>query len=730
MFTKAEYERYSLVWEQEEAQKKALLKELLESAQAPGQIQVTGKKKKKKGKAKQGQGSVSTLSAIEHSEYMYLLQCYQQRVVTNPSLQEQQDIIRLAELQTRVVAEQQEFLRQWPWVPGRRPETFAKGIDSWGQRQLAELKYRWPREPWVPVDNVEKVLLLKATRVSPLFLRHVGRKAGTVVQPKPGCALLALLAPQDKFPTSHSSASDSAPITADFQTTGKSEGEDEEEGHIAEDDDGDVLAHEHKAILLVDLETLLLDWQGSPWLLPLRIADSGLVCLGTVLPSGSVRDWNERLFNSLVYKWIEDHQMMVVVPRAGAEEESVNQVTAQAAKGSAETGVEHSTEQPSKQLKELRLGQPTEQPVEPPLKRPGVQPAEKKPEQLTGRPAVLPVEHPVKEMAERPSKDIELESPASPCQDLYICSSPGSSEELVIDEGLIRSPSQSPTPVAASDNAAPEDAAGFSCPQGDVWYDLWELTPGGKRVLLRHQAWNDTNGQLCTVMVKSEYQSLLGAEALSALEQIQQMARLSLFPRLLRVRVEVQSGHVLLVEEVKSEPDHKDLRLSALFGPINALADQLHGLAPGTYLLTHEAGEAHAQLLTPGTGDGWDLHAELDRRAPQRPSATALSKAHASPWPVPPLDPEVVFPDHFQRGRVPLTFPPRQFEAGAQLAASPQEPSWSGAGASCNADTSATRSTMLLRSGNIVSPPKNPIRRGMFRGRGRPRNVPASRGAL
>ncbi|XP_054931910.1 uncharacterized protein [Dermacentor andersoni] len=710
MFTKAEYERYSLVWAQEEAQKKALLKELLQSAQAPGQMQVTGKKKKKKGKAKQGQGSVSTLSAIEHSEYMYLLQCYQQRVVTNPSLQEQQDIIRLAELQTRVVAEQQEFLRQWPWVPGRRPETFAKGIDSWGQRQLAELKYRWPREPWVPVDNVEKVSLLKATRVSPLFLRHVGCKAGTVVQPKPGCALLELLAPQDKFPTV------------------KSEEEDEEEGHVAEDDAGDVLAREHKAILLVDLETLLLDWQGSPWLLPLRIADSGLVCLGTVLPSGAVRDWNERFFNSLVYKWMEDHQMMEVVPRAGAEE-SVNQVTAQSAKCSVETGVEHPAEQPSKQLKELRLGQPTEQPVEPPLKRPDVQPAEKKAEQLTGCPAVLPVERPVKEMAEQPSKDIELESPASPCQDLYICSSPSSSEELVIDEGLIGSPSPSPTPVAASDNAAPEDA-GFSCPQGDVWYDLWELTPGGKRVLLRHQAWNDTDGQLCTVMVKSEYQSLLGAEALSALEQIQQMARLSLFPRLLRVRVEVQSGHVLLVEEVKSEPDHKDLRLSALFGPISALADQLHGLAPGTYLLTHEAGEAHAQLLTPGTGDGWDLHAELDRRAPQRPSATALSKAHASPWPVPPLDPEVLFPDHFQRGRVPLTFPPRQFEAAAQLAASPQEPSWSTAGPSRKVDTSAPKSTMLLRSGNIVSPPKNPIRRGMFRGRGRPRNVPATRGAL
>lgn len=727
MFTAKEYELYSLVWAQQEAQIDALEKKLMKPTQASGQMQATGKKKKKT-KAKQSQNSVSTLSAIEHSEYMYLLQCYQQRIVTNPSLKEQQDIIRLAELQARVVAEQQEFLRQWPYVPGRRPETFAKGIDSWGQMQLAQLKDKWPRELWVPVDNVDKVSLLKVTRVSPLFLRHVGRKAGIVVQPKPGCELLALLSPQDKFPTSvqsHLSASDSVPITAAVPTLGKN-GEDEVEGHVAEGDAEDVLARAQNAILLVDLETLLLDWQGSAWLLPLRITDSGLVCLGTVLPSGAVRDWNERLFSWLVHKWMEDHQRNVVVPRAGGEEESVNRVTAQAA----EQPLEQPLEQPSKELKQLQLGQPIEQPVEQPLKMSEVQPAEKEPEQPTGRRAVVPVERPGEEMAEEPPKDIEQESPSSPCHDLYICSSPSSSDELVIDEGLPGSPSRTATPVSASDSAAPDDAAGFPCPEGSVWYDLWELAPGGKRVLLRHQAWNDADGQLCTVMVKPEYQSLLGAEVLSALEQIRQMARLSLFPRLLRVRVEVQSGHVLLVEEVKSEPDHKDLRLSALFGPINALADQLHGLAPGTYLLTHEAGEGDAQLLTPGTGDGLDLHAELDRRAPQRPSAAASGKVHASPWPVPRLDPEVFFPDHFQRGRVPLTFPPGQFEAATQLAVSLQEPSCSRAGPSCNVDASATPSNMRLRSGNTVSPTRNPIRRGTYRGRGRPSSAPAPHSAL
>ncbi|KAL1420245.1 hypothetical protein MTO96_024466 [Rhipicephalus appendiculatus] len=114
-------------------------------------------------------------------------------------------------------------------------------------------------------------------------------------------------------------------------------------------------------------------------------------------------------------------------------------------------------------------------------------------------------------------------------------------------------------------------------PEGDKGYDLWELSPCGKRVLLRHQAWNDSDGQQCMVAVKSEYQSLLGAEVLNAQEQIEQMAYVAFFSRFLRVRVEVQSGHVLLVEEVKRLPDHKKLRFKALFSPISALVDQLVG---------------------------------------------------------------------------------------------------------------------------------------------------------
>lgn len=276
--------RYSFVWKQQEEKKAKVLEELLRLAKGDAQAQTMGKegekaKGKKKKNKKQIQGPVSTLSPVEQSEYMYLLQCYRKRIVVNPSLKEQQDIIRLAELQSRVVLEQQEFLQMWPQVPGKRPETFAKGCDSWGQEHLTELKHKWPKGPWVPIKSVEKVSLLKAESVSPCFLKHVARKAGTVKQPEPGCALLELLPSQIlssqvlpseiKIPVAHPSTSDGTPVTAAPLTPKKIGGEGMKEAEVKKEDAKDV---PEEAILLVDLETLLIDWQGSTWLLPFTIA--------------------------------------------------------------------------------------------------------------------------------------------------------------------------------------------------------------------------------------------------------------------------------------------------------------------------------------------------------------------------------------------------------------------------------------------------------------------------
>ncbi|XP_037502315.2 uncharacterized protein LOC119376604, partial [Rhipicephalus sanguineus] len=207
-------------------------------------------------------------------------------------------------------------------------------------------------------------------------------------------------------------------------------------------------------------------------------------------------------FSYLLNKWIEARQKKGVVPEAGAAKVSAKQPMEQTVGSFVQVGAKHPAECPTKQLKKLRVGQPTG-----------------------------PVEIPLEETTEQPSGDIEMKSPS---RDSLICTSPCSSGDLVIDEGLIASPSPAPTSVAASDSAAQADTAGLPCPEGDQGYDLWELTPGGKRVLLRHQAWNDSDGQLCMVTVKPEYQSLLGAEVLSTQEQVQQMARLAFFSRLLR----------------------------------------------------------------------------------------------------------------------------------------------------------------------------------------------------
>ncbi|XP_037529778.1 uncharacterized protein LOC119406990 [Rhipicephalus sanguineus] len=666
MFTAEEYYRYSMVYAREQEAKAALLKEILEEAAAAKRGEVPKKKKKKKkAKPKQIQGPVSTLSPTEHSSYMYLLQRYQHRVITNISPTEQKDLIQLAELQTRVVLEQQEFLRKWPHVPGRRPETLAKGCESWGRAQLTKLKQRWPKGPWILIESIMKVSLLKISPVAPNFLGHVQRKAGIIVQPEPGCALLELLPSEYKPPMPvqpHPSTSYGTPITAAFPTSESSGRERVKESKLTEDNAEDGLARAHEAILLVDLETLLIDWQESPWQLPFTITDDGVISMGPVLPAGTVRDWNERFFSYLLNKWIEARQKKGVVPEAGAAKVSAKQPMEQTVGSFVQVGAKHPAECPTKQLKKLRVGQPTG-----------------------------PVEIPLEETTEQPSGDIEMKSPS---RDSLICTSPCSSDDLVIDEGLIASPSPAPTSVAASDSAAQADTAGLPCPEGDQGYDLWELTPGGKRVLLRHQAWNDSDGQLCMVTVKPEYQSLLGAEVLSTQEQVQQMARLAFFSRLLRVRVEVQSGHVLLVEEVKPLPDHKKLRFKALFGPLSALVDQLVGLRPGTYLLIHHAREPNAWLFTQGAGKGCNLHNDLDNRTPRRPSATtALGKVHAPPSSVPPLDPEVIFPDQFQRGRIPLTFPPARLEAVTPLAAGQQFPSWGRAGPS-KVGTTATGTAM------------------------------------
>ncbi|KAH7983716.1 hypothetical protein HPB52_013872 [Rhipicephalus sanguineus] len=344
MFTAEEYYRYSMVYAREQEAKAALLKEILEEAAAAKRGEVPKKKKKKKkAKPKQIQGPVSTLSPTEHSSYMYLLQRYQHRVITNISPTEQKDLIQLAELQTRVVLEQQEFLRKWPHVPGRRPETLAKGCESWGRAQLTKLKQRWPKGPWILIESIMKVSLLKISPVAPNFLGHVQRKS------------------------------------CQSQSSGR---ERVKESKLTEDNAEDGLARAHEAILLVDLETLLIDWQESPWQLPFTITDDGVISMGPVLPAGTVRDWNERFFSYLLNKWIEARQKKGVVPEAGAAKVSAKQPMEQTVGSFVQVGAKHPAECPTKQLKKLRVGQPTG-----------------------------PVEIPLEETTEQPSGDIEMKSP-------------------------------------------------------------------------------------------------------------------------------------------------------------------------------------------------------------------------------------------------------------------------------------------------------------------------------
>lgn len=481
----------------------------------------------------------STMSIEEHAEYMRLHQYYGKKIVSNCSPAMKEEICRLIELHTKAVEEQWKFARLWSRTPGLYRDTLADGADSWSKAQLGELKSKLPKGPWVPELSVGSVLLQYSGAVSACFQRHIGHKAGRLVQPELNCVLslpVGSVLPQGESSKPLLGRGDSAPAAPIFNGIGK---EAEDGGAMMDDITKTVvmpsvdeeLASWCNARVVMDVETLLLDWHGVPWLLPFTVAEGGVISFGTVLPSGGVRDWNARFLNRAVQKWIEDHQ----------------------------ENVENSLLEPS-------------------------------------------------------------------------------------------------CPAALSGGTATGYIAPGTQVQGHVWRDLWEVMPNGKRLLLRHQAWTDSSqsDNLCTVVAKPEYQPEFGAEDLSRAENEQQMVWFLLCPRMLRVRVEVPTCRVVFVEEVEKQECERE-RLDTLFGMICELTEQLCRLAPGTYLLSHEAGDLNAQVLVLGQGSGLDLHEKLWQCSPQAPTSSVSNDGHP-----PPLDVKLYFPLHYQRARAPLTFPPAE----------------------------------------------------------------------
>ncbi|XP_077561027.1 uncharacterized protein LOC144175871 isoform X2 [Haemaphysalis longicornis] len=515
-------------------------------------------------------GGGGLLSAVEQTEYLDLLSRYQNRGVFTPTAGEQVEVLRLAELQLRVAAHQREFAQRWPRVPGLRPEGLAEGVVSWSQAQLARVLRECPEGAWVPHER-QNVALLPDTPVQPGLLGHVLRKAGVLVRPKPGCVLL---------PPGAKSSSTPGPV----DPSGVARGE-EGEWREGRRPDGESLLASHGADLLVDLDTLLLDWHGRPWLLPCRITEGGRVWLGSALPSGIHREANRRFCNWLLEHWVQGQQLQE------GEGASVSP-----------TGHHGGTDKEEKG---------------------GTSPASFK----------------------APQEDDPME-PNDGLVDmdcLSISSSPRSADLVIDEEGGSSSPPRSGGFVVGEeekkgDKASVKEDTVTQTQDGDrAWsVDLWELAPGGKRLLLQHQAWKcgiDPGSMLCTVVCKPEYQSPLGAEQWSGLECAEHAARLLLFPALLRVRVDVPSNEVLLVEQVERQPcdDERD-RLSALFAPVAALLEQL-------------AGEG-----------GLDLRTELTRLF--HPTVSSGKRGGKGAPPPLPLDPQVIFPHHFRSGRIPLSLWP------------------------------------------------------------------------
>ncbi|XP_064456403.1 little elongation complex subunit 2-like [Ornithodoros turicata] len=291
-FTRWDYKHYSLVHAEIENECYEKLVHLIQNEALPNMPQDQA------GEAGEMKPIFSKLNKQEHKTYLKLLQTYNNKVLTDPTLAERKDIETLACLQRKVVQEQKEFVSIFDKLPDvlERYKTISLQASRFVQEHLeANLQrtLRYPRH-----YKEKEVLQFRDIAAIPEFQANVLQmgKCARVVRPNLSNHCQVPLDYEKlvkRFPPLdiHNDSSFHPSI-----------------GPTSQDDVGIKLALQHQASILIDLETLatLLDTHtdGCQWELPVVVrkdksTGQTVACVDTaVLPEHlSRRDKNQLCYN-------------------------------------------------------------------------------------------------------------------------------------------------------------------------------------------------------------------------------------------------------------------------------------------------------------------------------------------------------------------------------------------------------------------------------------------------
>uniref|UniRef100_A0A8C5GNY0 Little elongation complex subunit 2 C-terminal domain-containing protein n=1 Tax=Gouania willdenowi TaxID=441366 RepID=A0A8C5GNY0_GOUWI len=210
--------------------------------------------------------------------------------------------------------------------------------------------------------------------------------------------------------------------------------------------------------------------------------------------------------------------------------------------------------------------------------------------------------------------------------------------------------------------ASAEDEHDYDAPvEGNLLYKLYSLQDLLLMVRSSISLTHTRNPVPVHVWPKLEYQLSYGAETLTSSEACQLWTETSLHSSTVSYIAHI-NAHTSKVALLRKLPDDWKpnpscgFKASKSLNILHHLLKKLSGLEEGQYLISHKAGEPFVTLFKAAKGAATRRAFNLQQvhgSIPQPPTSGSV------PWI--PVDPAVVLPFHRTHGRVPCTFPPKNF---------------------------------------------------------------------
>ncbi|XP_075994345.1 little elongation complex subunit 2 isoform X2 [Genypterus blacodes] len=262
-----------------------------------------------------------------------------------------------------------------------------------------------------------------------------------------------------------------------------------------------------------------------------------------------------------------------------------------------------------------------------------------------------------------------LHSLVKPCVSSYLESTQRHSgeNEAPLSSSTVKTPERKKILSQDLQGSAEDERDYDAPPEGNVLYKLYSLQDlllvVRSSVPLTHTRRSDGNANKYVpvhVLPKLEYQLSYGVECLSSTEACQLWTETALHSSSVSyvAHINALTSNVALLRKLPEDWEHNvscGFKSSKSLNILHHVLKKLTGLAEGSYLIGHKAGEpfvtifrASQRKASEGSYDLQQVHCS----APPPPSGP-------TPWI--PVDPSVVLPFHQKHGRVPCTFPPKPF---------------------------------------------------------------------